>query len=139
MSELSAKLEEVLALSELATPGQWEFREIVAGDSEAHEVGVAGDKYQSICDDERYYPQAVSIEDMRLIASAVNLLRDHGPALRALLAEHEALLRRVEGAEVADIRNDGQNCGESALLAAAKRAGYYNGAPVRIVPEPREE
>ena len=40
-----------------------------------------------------------------------------------------------EDAPVADIREDGTNEGESALLSAATRAGYYHGQRVRIVPD----
>lgn len=52
-----------------------------------------------------------------------------------------ALCRRwltVEDAPAADIRDDGKNGGESALLSAATRAGYYQGQRVRIVPEQGE-
>lgn len=56
----------------------------------------------------------------------------------ALLREAAELARRVEGAAVADIREDGKNGGESALLSAATRAGYYQGQRVRLVPEPPE-
>lgn len=54
------------------------------------------------------------------------------------IAEAAELARRVDGAPVADIREDGKNGGESALLSAATRAGYYQGQRVRIVPEQGE-
>ncbi|HEU4773166.1 MAG TPA: hypothetical protein VFS82_01395, partial [Lysobacter sp.] len=64
--------------------------------------------------------------------AALGLLRDHGPALRALLAEHEALLRRVADAPVA-------------VAGAAPGRFYYAGADtiehgqrVRILAEPGE-
>lgn len=60
-------------------------------------------------------------------------LRRHRVA--ALLREAAELARRVEDAPVADIRDDGKNGGESALLSAATRAGYYQGQRVRIVPD----
>lgn len=51
-------------------------------------------------------------------------------AIPELLRVYEAW----QGAEVADIAEDGKHNGESALLSAAIRAGYYEGKPVKVVP-----
>lgn len=65
------------------------------------------------------------------------LVRNAHPCWHAAGTIREAaeLARRVEDAPVADIREDGTNEGESALLSAATRAGYYHGQRVRIVPD----
>lgn len=67
------------------------------------------------------------------MATAYHLLGETD--LPTLLREAAELARRVEAAAAADIREDGKNGGESALLSAATRAGYYQGQRVRIVPE----
>lgn len=69
------------------------------------------------------------------LEAAVERLYEDGMDTRDiadLFREAAELARRVEAAPVADIREDG---GESALLSAATRAGYYQGQRVRIVPE----
>lgn len=70
----------------------------------------------------------------RLETLARNACPDWRHAAEAI-REAAELARRVEDAPVADIREDGKNGGESELLSAATRAGYYQGQRVRIVPE----
>src|SRR5690606_6180812 len=95
-------------------------------------IGVAGDVFSSICDNDTYYPQAVGIEDMRLIAAAVSLLRDHGPALRTLIAEHEALLAQIDDAPTARMGEQGVLYGQISPLEE------LSGQFVRILAEPGE-
>jgi hypothetical protein len=49
-------------------------------------------------------------------------------------AELAALRARIADGELADIAEDGKHNGESALLSAAIRAGYYRGLPVLVLP-----
>jgi transposase InsO family protein len=48
--------------------------------------------------------------------------------------ELAALQARIADGELADIADDGKHNGESALLSAAIRAGYYRGLPVLVLP-----
>lgn len=60
---------------------------------------------------------------------------------RAERAESElaALRERVAKAPVADIAEDGKHNGESSLLSAAIKAGYYQGKRVRLLIDDEQE
>lgn len=60
-----------------STPTPWEFKD-------GPTASVVGANGETVCDDEAYYPMAVSVDDMKLIVLAVN---SHARA--------EALARRV--------------------------------------------
>ena len=61
-------LEEIEALAADATPGPWAMNTDPPYDS------VVGSDGRTVCCDTAYYPTAVSIEDMRLIAALPDLL-----------------------------------------------------------------
>lgn len=61
-------LEEIEALAADATPGPWVLNSDPPYDS------VVGSNGRTVCCDTAYYPTAVDIEDMRLIAAIHNLL-----------------------------------------------------------------
>ena len=76
-------LEEVLALAELATPGQWEH------EKEEHDIGRGMTMLKSVVRQvggENIIRLGYPSDDCSLIAAAVNLIRTHGPALLASLS-----------------------------------------------------
>jgi len=68
------------------------------------------------------------VQDMLNTGAAANEYESE--TLQLVITE----LHAVREAPVADIAQDGQNGGESALLSAATRAGYYSGVKLRLVP-----
>lgn len=98
-----ARLRELI---EAATPGPWVLQPdgegcaVVAGEPREY-TGLDGNRHlrypEIVCDNETYYPQAVSPQDQALICAAVNAL----PAMLAALEAAEAKLQAVEGGPIA--------------------------------------
>lgn len=136
--KLSERLEAVLALVEMAAPGEltvydenegdgWPPRPLWCFKNEAYDEDGDAPALQGII----HYGGK---EDADAIASALNFLRDHGPALAELA-------RRVEGAPSVEITACNQIEGArdfdyGDMVAAAQK--FDAGQRVRLVPEPPE-
>jgi hypothetical protein len=102
VEKLSERLEAALALADKATPGPWAAYS--RGNYGFGEEGSLKDRDGDDVEpqvsppyDEATIRGEVMMRDADAIASAVNLLRDHGPALLELV-------RAVEGAATVDVR-----------------------------------
>lgn len=71
-----------------STPTPWEFKDGLT-------ASIVGANGETVCDDEAYYPTAVSVDDMKLIVLAVNshaALTKERDDLRRALEQLDALL-----------------------------------------------
>ena len=92
-------LEEIEALATEATPGPWVLNSDPPYDS------VVGSNGRTVCCDTAYYPTAVDIEDMRLIAAIHNLLAIAQWQREALQEAKAAMRDMLCGWKI--IRNEG--------------------------------
>ena len=92
-------LEEIEALAADATPGPWAMNTDPPYDS------VVGSDGRTVCCDTAYYPTAVSIEDMRLIAALPDLLAIAQGQREALQEAKAAMRDMLCGWKI--IRNEG--------------------------------
>ena len=97
MTAARRTLEEIEALAAEATPGPWMLNADPPYDS------VVGSDGRTVCCDTAYYPTAVSIEDMRLIAALPDLLaiaqgqREEIARLRKQIADDNELAKKAFG------------------------------------------